>query len=418
MHGTSQPLRVLIAGAGIAGPVHAFWLSKIGAEVTVVERVDRLRKEGQTVDVRYEGRQIIDLMGITAAVKEVTTKEEGLKFVDSTGGVWGSFPQDGSASFTSEIEIVRGELAAILYEQTKGDTKYIFGDTIQAVEQDAKGVDVTFSRDGRTERFDLLVIADGLSSRTRALAFKQDVQAPIRTLDEWYCGFSFPRSEADDDWARWYNAPGRRVALHRPDGSGRMRSGFAYIDKTDSTRQISSSKTPIQVQKEYWAGVFRNAGWETDRLVQGMMQADDYYMYEVAQVKMDKWSVGRVALIGDAASCPSPITGQGTNCAIVQAYELAASIAKHPRDHRRAFEDYESRVRPWLEKVQVLPPGAPAVAVPNTSTAIFILHCVTAAAAFIIKTGLGNFLQRYFGNESNRLKIESETVFDMASQAE
>jgi 2-polyprenyl-6-methoxyphenol hydroxylase-like FAD-dependent oxidoreductase len=416
----AAPLRVLVAGAGIAGPIHAFWLKKLGAEVTIVERMDRIRKEGQTIDVRREGRNVFDAMGIMEAVKAVTTKEEGIRFVGPSGRVWGSFPQDASGdSFTSEIEIVRGELASILYEETKKDVKYIFGDSITDINQDdPSSVSVTFGKDGRTEIYDMLVVADGLNSRTRALAFKQDVRAPIQSLKEWFAGFSSPRAEGDSEWAVWYNAPGRRVILHRPDGFGRMRSGFIHIDPTDSIRTIGDSKTPVAKQKEYWAQLFKNGGWESERLIKGMMEAEDFYMYEVAQVKMERWSTGRVVLIGDAASCPSPISGQGSNVAVVQAYTLAAMIAKHGSDHKAAFAEYEDSLRPWVKNVQTLPPGAPGLAVPNTRAAIFVLNSVVFIGSVLTKSGILNLFSKWFGGGSGDvLPLPPFNLFDRQPRA-
>jgi 2-polyprenyl-6-methoxyphenol hydroxylase-like FAD-dependent oxidoreductase len=408
---TARPLRALISGAGIAGPVHAYWLKKAGLDVTIVERVPRLRREGQTIDVRNEGREIFDRMGITKSVMAVTTKELGVQFVGADGGIWGSFPEDGSDSFTSEIEIVRGELASILYEHTKEDVQYLFGDSIIAIEQDASSVSVTFAKDGRMEQYDLLIIADGLNSRTRALAFDQDVRAPIKVLNEWFAGFSFPKGPTDTDWAQWYNAPGRRAILHRPDGFGRMRSLFAHIDYTEATRAIGSSKTSVEDQKKYWAQLYKDGGWESERLVKGMMESDDFYMYEVAQVKAEKWSTGRVVLVGDAASCPSPISGQGSNVAVVQAYVLAAMIAKYPRDHAAAFAEYEHSMRKWVEGIQSLPPGAPAFAVPQTSTGILILNCVVYIGSALVNSGLINLFKRWFGRADKGFPLPPLSVF-------
>jgi 2-polyprenyl-6-methoxyphenol hydroxylase-like FAD-dependent oxidoreductase len=289
----SNGQRVLISGAGIAGPVCAYWLHRAGFSVTIVERAPRIRKEGQTVDVTTEGRVVFDAMGITKTVMASGTKEKGLRFVDSTGTSWGIFPQveGDKASFTREIEVVRGELARILWEATRDDVEYIFDDSITAIDQEDDGVEVTFSKDNRKERYDLLVIADGLASRTRAMAFNQGVRDPIRPLNQHVATFSSPaipslNGSQDSDWAQWYSSPGRKVALSRPDGFGRIRSNFIYIDYTATTREISSIKTSVEDQKAYWAGLFERQGWECENLVKGMMEADDFYVYEVAQVKM------------------------------------------------------------------------------------------------------------------------------------
>jgi 2-polyprenyl-6-methoxyphenol hydroxylase-like FAD-dependent oxidoreductase len=350
-------------------------------------------------------------MGITDTVMKYTTKEKGLDFIDKDGKIWGHFPQskDGR-SFTREIEIVRGELARILYELTKEEVEYVFDESITAIRQDHEGVEVDF-KNGRTEIYDLLVIADGLSSRTRAMAFNQDIREPIVSLNEYIAGFSLPADKTQDgEWAKWYNSPNRRGILHRPDGFGRMRSNFIHIDYSPQTRFVCSSKTPVDQQKEYWATLFKGAGWESERLIQGMKEADDFYVYEVAQVKMKSWSKGRVVLIGDAASCPSPISGQGTNVAITQAYTLAAMITQYS-DYRIAFKKYEDDLRPWVEGQQKLPPGAPRLAVPETSWGIRVLLWLAYLAAVIVRSGFVGLFSKWVGGEDKGHRLQPVEVF-------
>jgi 2-polyprenyl-6-methoxyphenol hydroxylase-like FAD-dependent oxidoreductase len=410
----SSHSRILISGAGIAGPICAYWLrrSHPNSEITIIERAPEIRKEGQTVDVVTEGRTVFDQMGITERVMESTTKEKGLDFVDSKGGIWGHFPQDSNqASFTREIEIVRGKLAAILYEEIKDTVTWRFDDSITSIEQDKDGVDVTFKRGGNG-RYDILIIADGLASRTRAMAFNQDVRDPIKSLHQYVAGFSLPALKGESQYAKWYNTSQSRVILHRPDGFGLMRTNFIHIDKTTTTRDICSSKTPISQQKEYFANLFKGAGWESERIIKGMMEADDFYTYEVGQVKMDKWSKGRVVLIGDAASCPSPISGAGTNVAITQAYTLAAMITKYPGDYKRAFEAYEEDLRGWVEGIQKLPPGVPGLACPKSNWGVRVLLVVTWLGGLIMRSGLIGVLGRWFGGEQKGHRLPPVEVFE------
>jgi 2-polyprenyl-6-methoxyphenol hydroxylase-like FAD-dependent oxidoreductase len=411
----SSHSRILISGAGIAGPICAYWLrrSHPQAEITIIERAPEIRKEGQTVDVVTEGRTVFDSMGITERVMESTTKEKGLDFVDSKGGVWGHFPQDnsGAGSFTREIEIVRGKLAAILYEEIKDMVIWRFDDSITSIEQDRDGVDVTFKQGGNG-RYDILIIADGLSSRTRAMAFNQDVRDPIKSLHQYVAGFSLPALKGESQYAKWYNTSQSRVILHRPDGFGLMRTNFIHIDKTTTTRDICSSKTPIAQQKEYFADLFQRAGWESERIIKGMMDSTDFYTYEVGQVKMDRWSKGRIVLVGDAASCPSPISGAGTNVAITQAYTLAAMITKYRGDHEKAFKAYEEDLRGWVEGIQKLPPGVPGLACPKSNWGVRVLLVVTWIGGFIVRSGIIGVLGRWFGGEEKGHRLPPVEVFD------
>lgn len=164
--------RVLVAGASIAGPALAHWLRRRGAEVTVVERAPQLRPGGQAVDARGVTKEVIRRMGLDAAVRAVRTETAGAYIVDADGKVLETYraDDDGGDGFIAEIEILRGDLSRVLYDDTRDGAEYIFGDRIAGLTQDADGVDVTFAG-GARRRFDLVVGADGLHSALRAMVF-------------------------------------------------------------------------------------------------------------------------------------------------------------------------------------------------------------------------------------------------------
>jgi len=408
-------LRVLVSGAGICGHVLAYWLGKAGISVTVIERADQLRREGQTVDIRNEGIQIIKWMGVEEEIKGRTTKEKGLKFVNAENKVMASFPQtDDGMSFTSDVEIVRGELAQVFYDASKGKSEYIFGDSIESIDDSEASIRVTLAKDkSRVLEYDVLIIGEGLASRTRAKAFHEDVRAPIRCLNQWVASFSFEKGKTDDEWARIFHAPKRRALLVRPDGFGNVRCSAVCMDFGEETKMIGSSQTSRQDQKEYFRNLYRGVGWEAERIMEGLDLSTDLYVQEVAQTRCSTWSKGRVALVGDTAYCPSPITGMGTTAAILGSYILAAEIVKHQNDHRAAFTAYEAYFRPWIEKIQKIPPGFPALANPETWWGIRILHTCASFASLIVNSGLVSFLSRIipsFGG--SQLKLPDPSLFE------
>ena len=394
-----SPLRVLVSGAGIGGPVLAFWLSKAGISITVVERAPQLRKEGQTVDIKDEGVTIVRWMGLEEAIKARTTREAGVKFVDSQDNTWAAAPvQPEGISFTCEIEIVRGELANVFYGASRDQVEYIFGDSIESIDESEQGASVRLASGTTLPPFDMVIVAEGLSSRTRAKAFSEDIRAPIRPLYQWAASFSYNSYKKDkkgEEWARWYNAIKRRVILVRPDGSGRVRATVMWMDESDNSRLMASSRTSQAQQKQYCTDLFRDAGWESDKIMAALVDADDFYIQEVAQAKCEAWSRGRVALVGDCAFCPSPVSGMGTTAAIVGAYVLAAEIVKNQEDHRAAFTAYESFLRPWIKKVQSLPPGVPGLACPETIWGIRLFYSVVYLVTLAVKSGLLPLLSRF-----------------------
>ena len=281
----------------------------------------------------------------------------------------------------------------ILYDGTKDNVEYIFGDCVESVNDTETGIQVTFANSTPQRDFNLLIAGDGLGSPTRALLFPGVQQSCIRPLNQYIAYFSIPSRASDDAWARWYNAPGRRCILTRPNNAGRLMA-FLAIMSTTSDELRNHARLSQPEQKALMHELFADAGWEASRVLAGMDDADDFYMQSNAQVTLDSWSKGRMAVIGDAAYCPSPISGMGTSVALVGAYVLAGEISKHGADYRRAFEGYESLLRPYVDKAQKLPPGAPAIANPETAWGIGILYAVLG---FVSWSGLPALLGRFGG---------------------
>ncbi|KAH6679661.1 hypothetical protein B0J14DRAFT_614782 [Halenospora varia] len=199
-------------------------------------------------------------MGIFDRIRERGSKEEGIRIVTKTTG----------DSMTSDIEILRGEVAGILFDVTKDDVSYIFGNMVESLEETEKEV--------------------------------------------------------------------------------------------------------------------KDASWEVDRMLKAMHESDDFYMQHVAQVRLDRWSKGRVTVVGDARYAPSPLTGMGTSLAFIGAYVLAGEISKHPNNVPAALESYVCVLRPYVERIQKLPPGIPWIVNPQSTWCIKVLEIVFWGAGLLQNT--------------------------------
>jgi 2-polyprenyl-6-methoxyphenol hydroxylase-like FAD-dependent oxidoreductase len=159
-------MRILISGAGIAGPALALWLHRAGADVTVVERAPAPRPGGHAVDVRGVARQVIEKMGVREAVRARQIDDRGFAMVDEHDRRLVAMPADmfGGEGIVAEIEIARGDLARILYDATAPHVHYRFGDRITELTPDGH---VTFASGGR-DRFDVVAGADGVRSAATA----------------------------------------------------------------------------------------------------------------------------------------------------------------------------------------------------------------------------------------------------------
>ncbi|WP_437967482.1 FAD-dependent monooxygenase [Sorangium sp. So ce260] len=365
---------VLISGASIAGPALAFWLARHGFRPVVVERAGALRLGGQNIDVQGAAREVVRRMEIEDDIRAANTGERGLRFVDERDVTKAEFPlgDSGTRGFTQELEILRGDLARILYERTRGTTEYIFGDQITGLRDHGDRVTVSFEQ-GPERDFDLVVAADGIRSRTRTLIVGDEPR--IRLLDLYGSYFTIPRGASDGAWARWYNAPGGRLIILRPDNVGTTRASLWFLSSQRGYERLSAAE-----QKALIVRVFDGAGWETPRVLAALADADDVYFDAISQVMAPRWSHGRAVLVGDAAYCPSPVSGMGASLSLVGAYVLAGELSRHA-DHRDAFAAYERLMRPYVDRAQKLPPGVPWIAYPKSRLGISLFHRVLRLAS-------------------------------------
>ncbi len=358
---------ILITGASVAGNTAAWWLGRAGFAVTVVERAPTFRGGGQNIDVRGAGREVLRRMGLEQAALDQGTGEEGTAWVDEAGRVAAQFltadqTTDGP---TAEMEILRGDLARLLYEPAAKRATYRFGDSIAAMVDDGDAANVTFAS-GTTGRYDAVIVAEGVGSATRALVFP-DENAP-RWMDLTIAYFTIPRTADDGRLWRWYNAPdGRSVSL-RPDRHGTTRAMLSVQQPPGGEQEWD-----VDRQQAWLRERFADAGWQSARVLEGMDDTDDFYFDVLRQVRMPRWAKGRVVLTGDAAWCATPIAGLGTTLAVTGAYVLAAELARTD-DSATAFAAYEEAMRPMVEDAQGVPKIAPRLMNPHSRLGIRLLH--------------------------------------------
>jgi 2-polyprenyl-6-methoxyphenol hydroxylase-like FAD-dependent oxidoreductase len=339
--------RVLISGASIAGPALAHWLHRYGFAVTVVERAPALRPGGQAVDLRGVAKEVVRRMGLDAQVRAARTNTRGMSIVNRKNKQIGELRSDmfGGDGMIAEIEILRGDLADVFYTATKDDVEYVFGDHITGIQQHDDRVEVSFAG-GSQSTFDLVIGADGLHSGLRAMIFGPESNF---AHDLGYLGafFTVPNRLGLDSWMLTYSEPNRAAAIRSIHNNG---EALAFLSVRGDSDDFDHRDTAGQ--KDLLRRRMSGMGWEVGWLLDRMDDADDFYFDSCSQVVMDAWSSGRVALVGDAAFCASPISGQGTSLAVVGAYVLAGELAAKTGDHTLAFAEYERRMRGWVEATQ------------------------------------------------------------------
>ena len=402
-------LSVLIAGAGIAGPVAAYFLTEAGCNVTLVERAPTLRHNGQGVDIRGTAREVTRRMGVDQQIREKMTSEAGLAFVDEKNNYQAIFPVEDTSTgqgvaLTAEIEILRGDLTRILWDAVKDKVQCLLGTTVTKVIEDEAGIDVYLNNEPTAHRYDLVIAADGLFSPTRTLLLSDRLGThdPIAPLNAFIGYFTLPRTPEDGAYWRWFNAPGSLSMSTRPVNSELTSAYLTTMPPPDGLAALRELRNQgSAAQKKQLHRMFDGIGWESPRILDALDGAEDFYLQEIAQAKMPYWSTefGHGVCIGDAAHCPSPISGMGTSVAILGPYTLAGEIAKQIKaakgrdggdatvDLRKAFQEWEKLFRPFVDRAQKLPPGTPKIANPETWWGIWILRKL---AGFVAWSGLAN----------------------------
>ncbi|SEQ53576.1 FAD-dependent monooxygenase [Microlunatus flavus] len=321
-----QNTRVLVSGASIAGPTLAHWLARYGFDVTVVEKAPGVRPGGQAVD--FKGavhRAVLGRTGILDAVRAAAVPSPDGVVVDARGRTVATVP---GAFGGGEINVPRGEVARVLHELTAGRCTYVFGDSIAGLDQATDGVHVTFEHRAPAT-YDVVVGADGIHSNVRRLAFGPEEQF-VTHLGYAYALADLPVDGADEVA---YSEPGRTVLL----GSGKAPAFFVY-----ATADRPAPRDDVDAQKAELSAAFAGAGWRVPELLAQLPAAEDFYLDSIARVTTDRWSEGRVVLLGDAAY-GNTLGGYGTGLALVGAYVLAGELALTGGDHRVAFARYRER---------------------------------------------------------------------------
>ncbi|WP_433434750.1 FAD-dependent monooxygenase [Nonomuraea sp. CA-141351] len=337
---------ILVVGASIAGQTLAYWLARHGMRPTVVERAPRLRVGGNGVDLRDQATEVAERMGIMPRVRAAAADVRGIKFVDASDRAVARM----NMSRSGEIEIMRGDLVALLHEVAAPEAEYVFGDSVRSMEEDGGGVTVSFEG-GATRRFDLVIGADGLHSSVRRLAFGPEAGF-LRHMGHYFAFANADAALGEDRWVTMYNQPGKMAGLYR---SGKHDQAKAYF--IFRSEPLECDHRDVEQHRALLKEAFgHETSWRVGELLEGALADPELYFDALSQVRLPSWSSGRVALVGDAAYCASPASGAGAELAVVGAYRLAEELAS-ASDHQVAFRRYEEGHRELVRRKQQIGPN-------------------------------------------------------------
>lgn len=363
-------MRILIVGAGIGGPTLAYWLSRSGHEVTLVERAPAPRTGGYLVDFWGAGFDIAEKMGITPTLMDKGVRFREVRQVDGSGRQIVSlnalnFFGDGGKRYVS---VARTDLASTILSTLESDVETIFGDTVDELRDDGSQVRARFA--GGDERdFDIVVGADGLHSRVRGLtfgpesAFDKDLGIAVAAVEL----DNYPSRE--EGAAVMYTEVGMQATRLSLPGDVTM---VLFTFRHDGRVPLEDTDAQHELLRQH----LRGCGWEVPAMLDALPRARSFYLDRASQIRMPSWARGRIALVGDAAACPSLLAGQGSALAMVEAYVLAAELHRSAGDHAAAFAAYDETVHAVVRRKQDAAVNLGAAFAPRTRTQLMLRNAM------------------------------------------
>ncbi|MFC3890912.1 FAD-dependent monooxygenase [Lentzea rhizosphaerae] len=357
-------MKILVSGAGVAGLSLGRVLGVRGHQVTIVERADRLRGNGSPIDVRGDAIEVAAKMGILPAIRDARIRmTEQVHFVDENGTAVGRLPADIGDS-PADIEIAREDLSRILADALPDVVDLRLSESVTTIADNDGRVDVRFASGG-SESFDLVLGADGMHSAVRRLVFGPE-QNWIRHLGLYTAITDMP-GEVDAQAERinpMFSCPGHLAGIARFKDRAIGLLMFASDPFDYDYRDVEAQK---RILLDQFAGC---RSWRVPAILDAVRADPDLYFDSVSQIHLPTWHRGRVALVGDAAHCASPLAGRGTSLALTGAQFLAEELERSGGDHVTAFPRYEARQRPYVDFAQGTVEGGGALLVPPTQEAI------------------------------------------------
>lgn len=343
-------MKVLISGAGIAGPTLAYWLARYGLQPTLLESAPRLRTGGYVIDFWGAGFDVADRMGLLPEINRKGYLVREVIVVNRNSKRVAGFPAAAFSRMTLGrfVSLPRGELAASIFHKIEDKVETIFGHRIDRIAQNKEGVHVTFEHGGERD-FDLVVGADGLHSQVRELVFGAQCRFE-KYLGYQVAAFAVQGYRPRDELVYvMYTEVDQQVARFSMRDDLTM---FLFIFKNDGLEETES----LPAQKALLRKRFGASGWECPQILDALDATDDLYFDRVSQVRMSPrqglWTRGRVTLVGDAAFCPSLLAGQGSALAMVAAYILAGELHRADGDYAAAFRRYQDLFGPFVLRKQ------------------------------------------------------------------
>lgn len=312
-------MKVLIVGGGIGGLYLCALLRQRNIDTVLIEKAPEFSTIGYVLGVLPNGLRMFKELGLDNAIKEKGKKLQGMLIHDGNGRrlARASLAQLAD-QYGPSIEIERDTVHTLLQEANAG-ADIRMGTTVHKLHDHGDRVTVTFS-DGKTEDFDLVVGADGISSQIRPYV------SPTAHKD--YSGFMMVLA-----WVPYIADFPKNVSYYL--GDGKLFAVFPtksaeHITVTFMLACPPGSIYAVQDIPAYLKEHFGDMGGDVPRVLEYLDHRKlQVFRNDDNEIHLRQWYKGRIVLIGDAAHATSLLMGEGASMALEDAYVLRQELLGH-----------------------------------------------------------------------------------------
>jgi FAD-dependent urate hydroxylase len=330
----------LIIGGGVAGPALGIALRRVGIDAVVYEASATPRDAaGAFLNLAPNGLHALHALGLGGLAEGLGFRNDRLVFHNDAGRVLADVPVGG-------VTLMRGALSCALREAASAaGVRFVFGKSLDSVEQHAEGVVARFG-DGTAVRGQMLVGADGIHARTRSSFFPE---APKPSYTGIINLGGIVRTNLPSTDTAMHMIFGRRGFFGyavRPSGDTFWFSNFS---ETEEPARGSLEAVDAAEFRQRLLALHRDDPPEVARILQAVTgNIGAYAVYDI--MSLPRWRHGQVCLIGDSAHAVGPHVGQGASLALEDAFVLAKCLRDLP-DPEAAFATFEALRRERVERI-------------------------------------------------------------------